>query len=207
MQLAKRLHGDEAVKHLNDIRTNNCFMHTGICPDDPDDFMESPHYTRVEYIHAVSPEQKDILRYDTPGITLVEIHGYAHIVVYTDGSLINPKSEHFVQAGWGMYVGPGHINNYQSPLLSNAPTGVSGRVACSLSMPLCVSPARLSYALIVREYTIYVKQSSMAKNMIGSTMTRIYLSKLPRSTNRTHSIGSSSGCPLTSTRRRTWLKN
>jgi len=138
-QLAKRLHGDEAVNHLHSIRNNNCFMHTGICPDDPDDYAEGPHYTRVEYIHAVHPEQTDMLRYDMPGVTLTDINGYAHIVVYTDGSLINPKSEHFVQAGWGMYVGPEHVNNHQSPLHSNAPTVFRAELRAVVHAVMCIA--------------------------------------------------------------------
>ena len=47
---AREKGGDQAVKHLEEILDNNCFRHTGICPDDKDAVRQTTRRVDIETI-------------------------------------------------------------------------------------------------------------------------------------------------------------
>ena len=50
------------------------------------------------------------------------IDGKRYVVIYTDGSMYDAKSDTFSRAGWGVYINDDHPANAACPLLTKRPT-------------------------------------------------------------------------------------
>ena len=97
-------------------------MHTGICPDDPQDIKQSRRNCDTEKVIAFVPKPENIIQPGGDGYEFEEHDGQWYVVVYTDGSLYDGDAEYFTRGGWGFYVGKDHCANYYKPLDTSEPT-------------------------------------------------------------------------------------
>ena len=100
--------GKRTSEHIEELLSNNCFLHTGVSPADKE---------AVEWATARGTEGRPVLEYpdslrirQTPGTLWVHINGKRFIAVFTDGSAYCTASEWLAHGGWGVYT-PGAQDN------------------------------------------------------------------------------------------------
>jgi hypothetical protein len=100
--------GKRTSEHIEELLSNNCFLHTGVAPADKE---------AVEWATARGTEGRPVLEYpdslrirQTPGTLWVHINGKRFIAVFTDGSAYCTASEWLAHGGWGVYT-PGAQDN------------------------------------------------------------------------------------------------
>ena len=111
-----------ARDHLQEILSNTAFRKTGICPDHILLLQKSCEHHGRERIAEILIDQDKIIALDTEGLQNEWIDGKLYGVLYTDGSLFDPLSEHFIRAGWGLYVAPNHKLNMYGSIPTSTPT-------------------------------------------------------------------------------------
>ena len=103
-----------------------------------------------------------MLNYDTPGLTLNEINGWAHIAVYTDGSLSNPKSQPIYKLDGACMLAQGiqttTNHHFSAKLLLSFELNY-----VQWCMLLCALLVRSSCEQIAKAFSIYAMQSLMIK--------------------------------------------
>ena len=119
---ARKKGGESALRHLKEILNNNCFRHTGICPDDRETVKRSTRKTDMERIEHSTPVRDQIVNDETEDLCFEEVEGEMLFNIYTDGSMLDGRSDHFARAGWGMYLGNDNKYNKCGPLHTASPT-------------------------------------------------------------------------------------
>ena len=98
MNKAIRTVGPHARDHLQETIANAAFHNTGVCPDHMPLLDTTADFPTCERIPELKTMPDEIISGDTQGLTTIVIDGIEHVVVYTDGSLLDPHSEHFIRA-------------------------------------------------------------------------------------------------------------
>ena len=94
-----------------DIQKDNTFIHTGICPEEPQLIRQSRRNCVTEKVFTFVPKPENIIKPSGVGFEYEEHDGQWFVVVYTDGSLYDGDAEQFTRGGWGFYVGVDHEAN------------------------------------------------------------------------------------------------
>ena len=100
---------------------NNAFRHTGICPDDREAIRRSTRKVDAERILQHAPNAEDIFTDDAEDLSFEGIDGGMLMDIYTDGSMLNGRSDHIARAGWELYLGNDNKYNKCGPLLTGSP--------------------------------------------------------------------------------------
>ena len=70
----------------------------------------------IEGVKECTPDQSRMITAETKDLIYELYDGEWYATIYTDGSLLDPNSEHFARAAWGLYVNQEHDANIARPL-------------------------------------------------------------------------------------------
>ena len=98
---ARKKYGEDAAEHIRGILDNNTFQHTSICADDIAAMVQARQNAECDKAFNFVPEPEEIIYEDTADTTKCQIEDKEYIVVYTDGSTLNPGSVSLARSGWG----------------------------------------------------------------------------------------------------------
>jgi ribonuclease HI len=140
-QYANQYGGAHATAHLEQLLTNETFKMTGICPDDLYAKVYDTRKRDMEQVKQSVPQHVQMIEHSTDGLVYEMYNGESHAVVYTDGSLYDPNSQHFARSGWGFYVNQGHAANIAKPLDTPHPSVFRAELRALLhAVQVCAIP-------------------------------------------------------------------
>ena len=76
--------------------------------------------TRGKIQHYV-PKVEEIIKATAGDLSYENVDEEWLVNIYTDGSLLDGRSDHFARAGWGVYIGNGNRYNASGPLCISSP--------------------------------------------------------------------------------------
>ena len=108
--------GTYARDQLKTITENHVFRIRGICPDDPNLYVDRINRDHVDPIFTQTPNEEMMIGWNIAGIQTIMHNGILRIVIYTDGSTLYPLHDMACTSGWGVFVADGAEAN-QAQLL------------------------------------------------------------------------------------------